>query len=202
MTKTRLEAFSDAVIAIVMTIMVLELRPPGEASWDAFVDGVAPQLGIYALSFVFLAIYWNNHHHLMHTAKKVNGKILWANMHLLFWLSLTPFVTAWVGEHFGDVSAAAYGGVLLLSAIAYYILQGQILVTHGPSSPLRAALGSDLKGKASPILYATAIVMAFISRWVAIAIYVLVALIWLVPDKRIESIYDELEPVGPEPKTI
>ena len=202
MTKTRLEAFSDAVIAIVMTIMVLELLPPDEPSWDAFVDDVSPHLGIYALSFVFLAIYWNNHHHLIHTAKKVNGKILWANMHLLFWLSLTPFVTAWVGRHFADVSAAAYGAVLLLSAIAYYILQGQILATHTADSPLRRALGSDLKGKASPILYATAIAMAFISRWVAIAIYVLVALIWLVPDKRIESIYDELEPTDAEQKAL
>ena len=193
MTKTRLEAFSDAVIAIIMTIMVLELRPPGGASWHAFREDVLPDLGIYALSFAFLAIYWNNHHHLIHTAKKVNGKILWANMHLLFWLSLTPFVTAWLGASFADVSAAAYGGALLLAAIAYYILQGQILATHGPNSPLRAALGSDLKGKASPILYATAIVMAYISRWVAIGIYILVALIWLVPDRRIESIYDELE---------
>ena len=193
MTKTRLEAFSDAVIAIIMTVMVLELRPPSGASWGAFVDDVAPQLGIYALSFVFLAIYWNNHHHLIHTVKTVNGKILWANMHLLFWLSLTPFVTAWIGEHFADVSAAAYGGALLLSAIAYYILQGQILATHGPTSPLRAALGSDLKGKASPILYATAIVMAFISRWVAIGLYIVVALMWLIPDRRIESVYDELE---------
>ncbi|MGH2793113.1 MAG: TMEM175 family protein [Actinomycetota bacterium] len=193
MTKTRLEAFSDAVIAIIMTIMVLELRPPGHASWDAFVDDVAPELGIYVLSFAFLAIYWNNHHHLIHTVKKVNGKILWANMHLLFWLSLTPFVTAWMGEDFADVSAAAYGGALLLSAIAYYVLQGQILATHAASSPLRGALGSDIKGKASPVLYAVAIVMAFVSRWVSVAIYVFVAAMWLIPDRRIESAYDEID---------
>lgn len=193
MTKSRLEAFSDAVIAIIMTIMVLELRPPDGPSWGKFVDSVGSKLGIYALSFAFLAIYWNNHHHLIHTVKKVNGKILWANMHLLFWLSLTPFVTAWMGGHFADVSTAAYGAVLLLSAIAYYILQGQILATHGPSSPLRTALGSDRKGKASPILYAAAIVLGYVSRWVAIGIYVFVALIWLIPDRRIESIYDELE---------
>lgn len=193
MTKSRLEAFSDAVIAIVMTIMVLELRPPGEATWDAFRREVLPDLGIYALSFAFLGIYWSNHHHLIHTVKKVNGKILWANIHLLFWLSLTPFVTAWVGQHYADVSVAAYGLALLLSAIAYYILQGQILATHPPDSPLRAALGADLKGKASPLLYATAMVLAFVNRAVAIGIYVLVALMWLVPDRRIESIYDELE---------
>ena len=192
MTKTRLEAFSDAVIAIIMTIMVLELRPPREASWHRLVRDVFPELGIYALSFVFLAIYWNNHHHLIHTVKRVNGKILWANLHLLFWLSLTPFVTAWIGEHFEETPAAVYGMVLLLAAIAYYILQGRILATHGPDSPLRAALGRDLKGKISPILYSSAIVIAYVSRWISIGIYVFVALMWLVPDRRIESIYEEL----------
>lgn len=196
MTKTRLEAFSDAVIAIIMTIMVLELRPPGEASWERFFEDVAPELGIYALSFAFLAIYWNNHHHLIHTVKKVNGKILWANMHLLFWLSLTPFVTAWVGSHFADVSAAAYGIALLLAAIAYYILQGQILATHGPQSPLRVALGADLKGKASPVLYAIGIGAAFVSPWISVGLYVFVAIMWFVPDRRIESIYEDLASRG------
>jgi uncharacterized membrane protein len=193
MTKTRLEAFSDAVIAIVMTIMVLELRLPklasGDSGWHAL-HTLAPEFLTYLLSFVFLAIYWNNHHHLIHTVKRVNGKILWANMHLLFWLSLTPAVTAWLGKnHLSSVPVAVYGIVLLLAALAYYVLQTVILSAHGPDTPLKSALGNDLKGKISPVFYLTAIVFAFVSRWVSIVLYVLVALIWLIPDRRIESLY-------------
>ena len=192
MTKTRLEAFSDAVIAIIMTIMVLELTvPEDDATWRAVTDRGYEFL-TYALSFVFLGIYWSNHHHLIQTVKRVNGRILWANLHLLFWLSLTPFVTGWMGQNFEEVPTSAYGIVLLLSAIAYYILQGRILATHGPGSPLHAALGRDIKGKISPVLYAIAIPTAFANRWVSVGIYVLVALMWLVPDRRIESIYEEL----------
>ncbi len=191
MTKTRLEAFSDAVIAIIMTIMVLELAiPEHEAGWDALRPLVSKFL-TYALSFVFLGIYWSNHHHLIHTIKRVNGRILWANLHLLFWLSLTPFVTGWMGENdFAPAPAAAYGIVLLLSAIAYYILQSAILAAHGPESELRTVLGSDIKGKISPLCYAIAIPLAFVNRWVSLALYVLVALMWLIPDRRIERIFE------------
>ncbi|MGH2726057.1 MAG: TMEM175 family protein [Actinomycetota bacterium] len=190
MTKTRLEAFSDAVIAIIMTIMVLELRPPDGASWHAFREE-GGKFGIYALSFVFLAIYWNNHHHLLQASERVNGKILWANMHLLFWLSLTPFATAWMGDQFHETPVATYGIVLLLAAIAYYILQGQILAAHGPSDRLSTALAHDVKGKVSPLLYALAIGAAYVQRWISIGLYILVALMWLVPDRRIESTYQE-----------
>lgn len=191
MTKTRLEAFSDAVIAIVMTIMVLELKIPHAKEWDAL-RPLVPTFLTYLLSFVFLGIYWSNHHHLIHTVKRVNGKILWANLHLLFWLSLTPFVTGWMGKNnVAAVPAAAYGIVLLLSAIAYYILQSVILASHGPDSPLRAALGSDLKGKISPVCYLAAIPLAFINRWLALGLYVFVALMWLVPDKRIEIMMEQ-----------
>lgn len=188
MKTTRLEAFSDAVIAIVITIMVLELTIPHEPGWAAL-GPLVPKFLTYLLSFVFLAIYWNNHHHLIHTSERVNGKILWANMHLLFWLSLTPFVTGWMGENdFAPVPTAAYGTVLLLAAIAYYILQTLILSAHGPESLLRAALGRDVKGKISPVLYVAAIPLAFVNRWVSLGLYVFVALMWLVPDRRIESI--------------
>ena len=191
MTKTRLEAFSDAVIAIIMTIMVLELTIPEETGWDAL-GPLVPKFLTYALSFVFLGIYWSNHHHLLHTAERVKGKILWANLNLLFWLSLTPFVTGWMGEnHFASAPTAAYGIVLLLSAIAYYILQTTILAAHGPDSVLKAALGKDVKGKISPVCYSVAIPLAFVSRWVALGIYVLVALMWLIPDRRIEALYEE-----------
>jgi uncharacterized membrane protein len=189
MTKTRLEAFSDAVIAIVMTIMVLELVPPHDPHWDAIRE-LVPKFLTYVLSFVFLGIYWSNHHHLIQATKRVNGRILWANIHLLFWLSLTPFVTGWMGENdFASAPTAAYGIVLLLSAIAYYILQSQILAAHGPDSELKRALGKDRKGKASPLLYSIAIAFAFVSRWVSVGIYVFVALMWLVPDRRIEALY-------------
>jgi uncharacterized membrane protein len=190
MQRTRLEAFSDAVIAIIITIMVLELTIPHRAEWEAL-RPLVPKFLTYALSFVFLGIYWNNHHHMLHVVERVNGRILWANLHLLFWLSLTPFVTAWMGENaFAPVPVAAYGVVLLLAAVAYYILQTLIVKTHGPEFPLRAALGRDAKGKASPVLYISAIPLAFVNRWVAIGIYVFVALMWLVPDRRIESIYE------------
>ncbi len=190
MTKTRLEAFSDAVIAIIMTIMVLELAIPHESSWEAL-RPLVPKFLTYALSFVFLGIYWNNHHHLVQTAKRVTGRILWANLHLLFWLSLTPFVTGWMGENdFASVPTAVYGVVMLLSAIAYYILQAAILSLHGPDSELRVALGRDVKGKISPVCYTLAIPLAFVSRWAALALYVFVALMWLVPDRRIESLYE------------
>ena len=188
MTTARLEAFSDAVIAIVITIMVLELRIPHEADLLALRE-VAPVLLVYVLSFVHLAIYWNNHHHLMVLTDRINGKILWANVHLLFWLSLVPFTTGWMGEsHFAAVPTAVYGVDLLLAAIAYFILQTAIIAEQGPNSKLANALGRDLKGKSSPVLYISAIPLAFVSRWIALGLYVLVALIWLIPDRRIESV--------------
>ena len=190
-SKSRLEAFSDAVIAIIMTIMVLELSIPENPEWEAL-RPLVPKFLTYLLSFVFLGIYWNNHHHLIHATERVNGKILWANLHLLFWLSLTPFVTGWMGENnFAPLPAAVYGAALLLSAIAYYILQSMILATHGPDSRLKAALGRDVKGKISPLCYLAAIPLAFVNRWIALGLYVFVALIWLVPDRRIESMMVE-----------
>ncbi len=189
MTRARLEAFSDAVIAIIMTIMVLELSIPHEASWEALTP-LVPKFLVYLLSFVFLGIYWSNHHHLIATTKRVHGGVLWANLHLLFWLSLTPFVTAWMGESdFAPEPTATYGVVMLMSAIAYYILQSVILAEHEPGSPLRAALGRDLKGKLSPALYVAGIAMAFLNRWIAVGLYVFVALMWLIPDRRIESLF-------------
>jgi uncharacterized membrane protein len=191
MTTVRLEAFSDAVIAIIITIMVLELTVPHGADLAALRD-VTPVLMIYLLSFIYLAIYWNNHHHLMALAERINGKILWANMHLLFWLSLVPFTTGWMGENdFAPLPTAVYGVDLLLAAIAYYILQTAIIAKQGPDSRLAQALGRDLKGKASPVLYITAIPLSFVSRWIALGIYVFVALIWLIPDRRIESALTE-----------
>jgi TMEM175 potassium channel family protein len=191
MTTTRLEAFSDAVIAIVITILVLELRAPHEPELAALRD-VVPVFLTYVLSFVYLGIYWNNHHHMMALTERVNGKILWANLHLLFWLSLVPFTTAWMSENdFAEVPTALYGVDLLLAAIAYYILQTAIIAEEGPDSRLRAALGRDLKGKVSPLLYLAAIPLAFVSPWIALALYVFVALIWLVPDRRIESAVKE-----------
>jgi uncharacterized membrane protein len=186
MGKGRLEAFSDGVVAILITIMVLELKVPhGIEISDLF--KLLPLFLTYILSFVFLAIYWNNHHHLLHATTKVNGKILWANMHLLFWLSLIPFVTGWMGEnHFASLPTAAYGVVLLFVVIAYYILQSLIKAAEGPNSRLSQALGRDFKGKVSPILYIIAIPMAFILQWISEAIYVRVALMWLIPDRRIE----------------
>ena len=187
MTRNRLEAFTDAVIAIAITIMVLELTVPHEPTLDAL-RPLFPVIGAYLLSFVNLGIYWNNHHHMMSVVERVNGKILWANLHLLFWLSLFPFVTGWMGENdFDPVPTAAYGLVSLLGAIAYYLLQTALVASQGPGSKLAAAVGRDLKGKASPALYLAGIVFSFVNRWIALGLYVFVALMWLVPDRRIES---------------
>jgi len=187
MSKARLEAFSDGVIAILITIMVLEFRVPRGASWQV-VEPLLPVFFTYVLSFVFLGIYWTNHHHMLHATTKINGAVLWANLHLLFWLSLTPFVTGWMGENdFAAMPTALYGVVLLLSGIAYTILLRTILAIEGPDSVLARAVGRDRKGNISLLLYAVGIPMAFINRWISFAIYVSVALIWLVPDRRIES---------------
>lgn len=186
-----MQAFSDGVVAIVITIMVLELRIPHGthgSSHASALHKLLPDFLTYALSFVNIGIYWNNHHHLLAATKRINGAVLWANLHLLFWLSLFPFFTGWMGEnHFATLPTAAYGGVCLLAAVAYYVLQTVIVAAQGPDSTLSAALGRDAKGKASPALYAIAIPLAFLSRWIALGIYVAVALIWLVPDRRIES---------------
>jgi uncharacterized membrane protein len=185
--KERLEAFSDGVIAILITIMVLELKIPGGGTWEAL-RPLMPVFLTYVLSFVNLGIYWNNHHHMFQATDRVNGKILWANLHLLFWLSLIPFVTGWMGEnHFEALPTAVYGGVLILAAIAYTILAMALLAEQGPHSRLARALGRDVKGKASIAIYAAAIGLAFVNQWIADGLYVLVALIWLVPDRRIES---------------
>ena len=187
MTKGRLEAFSDGVIAILITIMVLELRIPHGADFAAL-RPLLPVFLTYVLSFIYLAIYWNNHHHMLHASGKVTGPILWANLHLLFWLSLIPFTTGWMGEnHFAELPTALYGVVLLMAAIAYFILQGRIIASQGSDSLLRRAVGRDWKGKLSPVLYVIAILIAFGSHWISKAIYVLVAMMWLVPDRRIEK---------------
>ena len=187
MTKTRLEAFSDGVIAILITIMVLELHVPHEAAWTALVP-LVPIFLTYVLSFVFLGIYWNNHHHMLHAAERINGKVLWANLHLLFWLSLIPFVTGWMGQnHYAPLPTAGYGLVMLFSAIAYYILAHALIAAQGADSRLARALGADYKGKISVVLWAVGIGLAFVNATMAVATYVGVALIWLVPDKRIES---------------
>lgn len=197
MTTARLEAFSDAVIAILITIMVLELRIPHGVDLDALRD-VAPIFLVYVLSFVHLAIYWNNHHHLMVLTDRINGKILWANVHLLFWLSLVPFTTGWMGENFAELPTTVYGIDLLLAAIAYFILQTAIISAQGPDSRLANALGRDLKGKASPLLYSAGIAAAYPNRWIAVGFYVFVALMWLVPDRRIESVVENQAGQGPE----
>jgi uncharacterized membrane protein len=188
MGKSRLEAFSDGVLAIIITIMVLELRVPHDASLAA----LQPLWGIflsYVLSFLYLAIYWNNHHHMLHTVQEVQGGMLWANLHLLFWLSLVPFVTGWMGEnHFAPVPTALYGIVLLMAAMAYWILQRLIIRSQGPNSLLRRAIGGDWKGKLSPLLYAIGIVAALAAPYLAVAIYASVTAMWLVPDRRIERV--------------
>ncbi|HEV2644204.1 MAG TPA: TMEM175 family protein [Candidatus Elarobacter sp.] len=182
----RLEAFSDGVLAIIITIMVLELRAPHSADIGAL-RPLLPAFLSYVLSFVYLGIYWNNHHHMLHMTHRVTGGILWANLHLLFWLSLIPFVTAWMGENnFASAPTSLYGVVLLMNSIAYMILQRTIIASQGPHSPLAAALGRDRKGIISPIFYAIAIPAAFFREWIAGAAYVIVALMWLVPDRRIE----------------
>jgi uncharacterized membrane protein len=185
-TTGRLEAFSDGVIAVIITIMVLELKAPESADWHAL-RPLVPTFGTYVLSFVFVGIYWNNHHHLLHAAERMGGAAMWANLHLLFWLSLVPFVTAWVGEHSeAAIPCAAYGVVLLMCGVAFTILLRALLAVPGGNPRLAAAVGSDVKGKLSLVLYAAAIVLAFVNQWIADAIYVTVALMWLVPDRRIE----------------
>jgi uncharacterized membrane protein len=191
MGKDRLAAFSDGVIAIIITIMVLELKVPHGSDWTALM-AVTPNFVSYVLSFIYLAIYWNNHHHLLHTVTRVDGLILWANSFLLFWLSLIPAATAWMGENLlVPIPTALYGAILLMPAIAYHLLQKAILRKQGPESLLANALGTDIKGKISPVLYAAAILLAFVSPWISIAIYVMVAVMWLVPDRRIESVLRE-----------
>lgn len=186
MNKTRLEAFSDGVIAILITIMVLELRIPEGADWNA-VRPILPVFITYVLSFVILGIYWTNHHHLINTADRITGAILWANLFLLFWLSLIPFATGWMGRNnFASLPTAVYGGVLLLSGISYSVLERTIIAAQGPHSRLKEAIGGDAKGYASIAMYAAAIPLAFMNRWLAYALYVAVALIWFIPDRRIE----------------
>ncbi|HEV8612736.1 MAG TPA: TMEM175 family protein [Gemmatimonadales bacterium] len=188
MSKSRLEAFSDGVIAIIITIMVLEMRAPEEASLAAL-RGLAPVATSYALSFLILGIYWNNHHHLLQAVEHVNGRILWANLHLLFWLSLTPFVTRWMGgTRFAALPVAVYGGVLLAAAIAYFILTRALIAHHGPASALAGAVGRDRKGKLSLLLYGVAIPLAFLAPWAACGLYLAVAVIWFIPDRRIEHV--------------
>ena len=191
MEKNRLEAFSDGVLAIIITVMVLEMKVP-HGSDLAALKPLLPVFLTYLLSFIYLGIYWNNHHHLLKAAHKVNAAMMWANLHLLFWLSLFPFVTGWMGEnHFTPAPTALYGAVMLLAAIAYYILQSVIVAEHGRDSKLAAAIGRDFKGKLSPMLYAIAIAASFFRPWIAGAIYVFVALLWLIPDRRIERVVDE-----------
>ncbi len=186
MSTDRMEAFSDGVIAILITVMVLELPKPEGTDWSAL-RGALPVLLSYVLSFVFLGIYWNNHHHMLRATDRVSGLILWANLHLLFWLSLVPFTTAWMGEnHLASVPVAAYGIVLLAATLAYYALQSVIIRDQGSGSLVAAAVGRDLKGKASPFFYAAGISLAFVAPWVGVALYTVVALIWLVPDRRFE----------------
>jgi uncharacterized membrane protein len=187
MEKGRLEAFSDGVIAIIITIMVLEIKVPHDA---ARLDALRPLIPVflsYVLSFVFLGIYWNNHHHLLQAVRQVNGRILWANQHLLFWLSLIPFATGWMGENnFATWPVALYGIVLLFSAIAYTILTRTLIQHHGQDSPLAIALGRDIKGKVSIAIYALAIILAFANSWLSCALYVFITVLWLIPDRRIE----------------
>ena len=187
MGKGRLEAFSDGVLAVAITIMVLEMKVPHDAS-SAALQKLWPVFLSYVLSFIYVGIYWNNHHHMLHVTQKVSGGVLWANLHLLFWLSLIPFTTGWMGEnHFAPLPTALYGVVLLMAALAYYILQARIVAANGPECALALAVGSDWKGKASPLFYLAAIPLAlFVSPWISCALYVAVALIWLVPDRRIE----------------
>jgi uncharacterized membrane protein len=196
MTKGRLEAFSDGVLAIIITIMVLDLKAPRQQDWSALAP-VVPAFLSYVLSFVFVGIYWNNHHHLLQTVRGVNGPILWANLHLLFWLSLTPFVTNWMGEtDFSALPVAAYGAVLLMSGFAYHVLTRVLIAYHGKDSPLAVAVGRDVKGKLSLLAYAIAIPVAFVEPLVSCGLYIVVALMWLVPDRRIESVLRDQETRG------
>ena len=194
MGKGRLEAFSDGVIAIIITIMVLELKVPHGEGLDTLVP-LIPVFLSYVLSFVYIGIYWNNHHHMLHATHKVTGPVLWANLHLLFWLSLVPFATGWMGEnHFAAAPAALYGVVMLMAAIAYWILQQTIISAEGPDSLLKKAVKGDWKGKLSPVIYLAAIPGAFWSPWISLGLYVLVALVWLVPDRRIERVLVSKQP--------
>jgi uncharacterized membrane protein len=190
MDKGRVEAFSDGVLAIIITIMVLELRVPLGDTFAAL-QPLVPKFLSYVLSFVFVGIYWNNHHHLWQAVKQVNGSILWANMHLLFWLSLIPFVTGWMGEnHFSTIPVASYGGVLWLSAVAYYIMVRRLITYHGEDSLLVTAIGDGRKERFSLLIYTVAIPLAFLSPWIALALYVTVAILWLIPDRRIERVLE------------
>jgi len=194
MDTRRLEAFSDGVLAIIITIMVLEMKVPHGADFAALWP-LWPVFISYILSFIYIGIYWNNHHHMLHAAQRVNGSIMWANSHLLFWLSLIPFATCWMGEnHFAPAPTALYGIVLLMAAIAYRILQRAIMREHGDGSLLTRAVGVDIKGKLSPLLYLIAIVSTFFQQWIAQALYVLVALLWLLPDPRIERVVSKHGP--------
>ena len=193
MKTSRLEAFSDGVLAIIITIMVLELKVPHAADLAAL-KPVLPVLSSYVLSFIYLGIYWNNHHHLFQATEEVSGGILWANLYLLFWLSLFPFTTAWMGEnHLAAIPTAIYGFVLLMAAIAYYVLERAIIAKQGRESILAVATGKDWKGKLSPVLYLAAIPLAFASSWIASGVYVFVALLWLIPDRRIERVLEKRE---------
>ena len=193
MGKNRLEAFSDGVIAIIITIMVLELKVPRGDNFQSLIP-LLPVFLSYVLSFVYLGIYWNNHHHMLHTLNRVTGPILWANLHLLFWLSLIPITTGWMGQnHFANAPSAVYGLVLFMAAIAYFLLQQLIIASQGRDSLLKKAIGGDWKGKLSPVLYIIAILMASRSHWISQGIYVLVALFWLIPDRRIERMLSTKE---------
>jgi len=193
MGKGRLEAFSDGVIAIIITIMVLEMKVPHGESFGSLLP-LIPVFLSYVLSFVHVGIYWNNHHHMLHACTRVSGSVLWANLHLLFWLSLFPFATGWMGEnHFAPMPSALYGAVLLMAAIAYWILQQTLIASEGGASVLKAAVGNDWKGKLSPLLYVAAILSTFWVQWLAQAVYVIVTLLWLVPDRRIEHVLQHKE---------
>jgi uncharacterized membrane protein len=193
MGKGRLEAFSDGVIAIIITIMVLEMKVPHGDSFEALAP-LVPVFLSYVLSFVYVGIYWNNHHHMLQACRKISGSVLWANLHLLFWLSLFPFATGWMGEnHFSAMPSALYGVVLLMAAIAYWVLQQTIIASEGAASILKSAVGGDWKGKLSPLLYLLAIASTFFVQWLAQAIYILAALLWLVPDRRIEHALQQRE---------
>jgi len=190
MHKTRLEAFSDGVIAVALTIMVLDMKVPHGNDFEALIP-VLPVFVCYVLSFIMVGIYWNNHHHMLHAAQHVNGPILWANLHLLFWLTLIPFVTGWMGEnHFAQAPVALFGGILLMAAIAYYILARALVRYHGQDSTLARAIGRDFKGRISIVIYVVAIGLSFASPWASVGLYVLVAVMWLVPDRRIEKTVD------------
>lgn len=190
MGKTRLEAFSDGVLAIIITIMVLEMKVPHDASLSALMP-IVPVFLSYVLSFLYVGIYWNNHHHMLHACTRVTGSVLWANLHLLFWLSLFPFATGWMGEnHFAAIPSALYGVVLLAAAVSYWLLQRAIIAAQGKDSILRHAIGSDWKGKVSPVLYLVAILLTFVAAWIAQLVYLAVALLWLAPDRRIERMLE------------